>query len=150
VQKDSAVVPGLDGQKMSKSYDNYIPVFAPQKLLKQRIMAIKTDSTPLEEPKDPTTCNVFALHGLFATPQQQAALAEKYRGGNFGYGHAKLDLFALAEAHFAPQRARYEALMADPAALEAILADGAKRARSIARPVLDRLRSAVGLPQRPL
>ncbi len=150
VQRDSAVVPGIDGQKMSKSYDNYIPVFAPPKLLKQRIMAIKTDSTPLEEPKDPTTCNVFALHALFATPEQQAALAVKYRGGNFGYGHAKLELLALAEAHFAPQRARYEALMADPAALEAILADGARRARAIGRPVLDRLREAIGLPRLPL
>lgn len=145
VQQQTAVVPGLDGQKMSKSYDNYIPVFAPPKLLKQRIMAIKTDSTPLEEPKDPSTCNVFALYGLFATPEQKEALAAKYRGGNFGYGHAKLELLAVAEAYFGPRRARYEALMADPAGLEAILERGAQRARAIAMPVLARVRSACGL-----
>jgi tryptophanyl-tRNA synthetase len=150
VQERSAIVPGVDGQKMSKSYDNYIAVFAPPKELKQRIMAIKTDSKGLQEPKDPETCHVFALYKLFASAAQLAELEAKYRGGNFGYGHAKLELLALAEAHFGPQRARYEELMARPGDLEDILADGARRALAIASPVLARVRDAVGLPLRPL
>lgn len=145
VQQASAVVPGLDGQKMSKSYGNTIPMFAGSKELKQRVMAIKTDSTPLEEPKDPTTCNVFALYSLFATPEERDALAEKYRGGNFGYGHAKLALLELAERHFGPARVRYDELMARPDDLEDILADGAARARLVARGVLERVRAACGL-----
>jgi tryptophanyl-tRNA synthetase len=144
------VVPGLDGQKMSKSYGNYIAVFAPQKELKKRIMAVTTDATPLEDPKNPATCNVFALYKLFASADQQAQLAEKYRGGNYGYGHAKLELLALAEAHFAPQRERYEQLMARPGDLEDILAQGAQRARTVAHPVIERVREAVGLPRRPI
>jgi len=148
VQEQTAIVPGLDGQKMSKSYGNYIPVFAPAKELKKRIMAIQTDSKGLEDPKDPDTCNVFALYKLFASKSQQEELAGKYRAGNFGYGHAKLELLALAEAHFGPRRERYEALMARPDDLLDILQDGAKRARAIAEPVLDRVRDATGLPAR--
>jgi tryptophanyl-tRNA synthetase len=149
VQEATAIVPGLDGQKMSKSYGNYIAVFAPAKELKQRIMAIKTDSKPLEAPKDPDGDNVFALYKLFATPAQQHELAEKYRAGNFGYGHAKLALLELAEAHFAPQRQRYEELMADPAELERILHKGALRARHVAEGVIARVREATGLPRKP-
>ncbi len=150
VQADTAVVPGLDGRKMSKSYGNAISVFASTKQLRKRIMAIKTDSTPLEDPKDPDTCLVFQLHGLFAPADEQAALADQYRGGNFGYGHAKLALVAQAEAHFAPRRERFNALMADTDTLEDILRDGAKRARATAEPVIERVRSAVGLPTRPI
>jgi len=146
VQANSAVVPGLDGQKMSKSYGNYIAVFAGPKAMKKQVMAIVTGSTPLEAPKDPDTCTVFALFRLFATAEQQAELAEKYRAGNFGYGHAKLELLQLAEAHFAPQRERYDELMARPSDLEAILQDGARRAHAIAAPVIERLRAATGLP----
>jgi tryptophanyl-tRNA synthetase len=149
VQEATVIVPGLDGQKMSKSYGNYIAVFAPAKELKQRIMAIKTDSKPLEAPKDPDGDNVFALYKLFATPAQQHELAEKYRAGNFGYGHAKLALLELAEAHFAPQRQRYEELMADPAELERILHKGALRARHVAEGVIARVREATGLPRKP-
>lgn len=150
VRDTTAVVPGLDGQKMSKSYGNYIAVFAPPKELKKRIMAVTTDATPLEDPKNPETCNVFALYKLFASADQVAQLAEKYRGGNYGYGHAKLELLALAEAHFAPQREKYEQLMARPGDLEDILAQGAQRARSVAHPVIERVREAVGLPRRPI
>lgn len=148
VQESTAIVPGVDGQKMSKSYDNYIPVFAPPKILKQRVMAIKTDSTPLEAPKDPDTDNVFALYKLFATPAQQHELAEKYRAGGFGYGHAKLALLDIADAHFSPQRQRYEELLRDPAELERILRRGADKARHVAADVLQRVREATGLSLR--
>jgi tryptophanyl-tRNA synthetase len=149
VQESTALVPGVDGLKMSKSYDNYIAVFAPPKLLKQRIMAIKTDSKPLEAPKDPDTDNVFALYKLFATPEQQHELAEKYRAGGFGYGHAKLALFELADAHFAPYRQLYDDLIQDPAELERILHEGARKARHVADQVILRVRDAAGLPPRP-
>ena len=149
VQEQTAIVPGVDGQKMSKSYDNYIAVFASAKELKKGVMAIKTDSKGLEEPKDPETCNVFALYKLFADKAAQDALAEKYRAGNFGYGHAKLELLAAAEAHFGPKRARYEELMARPDDLRDILATGAQKARAVARPVIERVRDATGLPARP-
>ncbi|MSQ83325.1 MAG: tryptophan--tRNA ligase [Myxococcales bacterium] len=149
VRAEVAVVPGLDGQKMSKSYGNSIAVFAPAKELKQRVMAIVTDSAPLELPKNPDTCNVFALYKLFATADQLGQLRANYAGGNYGYGHAKLALLALAEAHFAPLRERYQQLIAKPDDLEDILRDGAQRARAIAAPVVDRIRSAVGLPAHP-
>lgn len=150
VQANTAVVPGLDGRKMSKSYGNHIPLFVGKKQLRKRIMAIKTDSTPLEDPKEPETCNVFQMYKLFSTAEEQAELAAKYRGGNFGYGHAKLELFAKANDHFAPRRERFNELMADKDTLEDILRDGAKRARATAEPVMERVRSAVGLPARPI
>ncbi len=149
IQEQTAIVPGLDGQKMSKSYDNYISIFATPKELKKAVMAIVTDAKTLEDPEDPDTCNVFALYKLFTTKDQQAELAAKYRAGNFGYGHAKLALLEVAEAHFGPRRVRYQELMANPAELEAILTDGARRARNLARPVLARVREAVGLPAHP-
>lgn len=150
VAERAAIVPGLDGRKMSKSYDNYVPVFASPKATKKRIMQIVTDSTPLEEPKDPETCNVFAMYRLIAEPEEIEALAERYRGGNFGYGHAKLALVEVAERTFGPMRERYEALMNDPDTLEDILRDGARRAREVAEPVMERVRAAVGLPTRPV
>ena len=150
VRAETAVVPGLDGQKMSKSYGNAIPMFMSKKKLRKRIMQIVTDSTPLEEPKDPDTCNVFALYKLFTDEAQQAELAAKYRAGGFGYGHAKLALFDVAEAYFGPRRERFNALMADTAALDAILLDGATRARAVARGVIGRVRAATGLPASPV
>jgi len=150
VRDEVAVVPGLDGHKMSKSYGNDIAVFAPAKELKQRVMAIKTDSTPLEAAKDPDTCSVFALYRLFSTAAEQDDLRARYLAGGFGYGHAKLALVAKAEAHFAPVRDRYAALIARPDDLEDLLRDGARRARAIAAPVVARLRDAVGLPPFPL
>ncbi len=149
VRDSSAVVPGLDGQKMSKSYNNHIPMFLAGKKLKKRIMGIKTDSTPLEAPKDPTTCNVFKLFCLFTDAQQQADLAAQYRGGGFGYGHAKLALFDVAEKHFAPRRQSYERWMNDIDALEDVLRDGAARARVVATDVVGRVREATGMPRRP-
>ena len=139
------LVPGIDGQKMSKSYNNTIPVFAKGKRLKSLVMGIKTDSTPLEDPKSYADCTVFAMYSLLATPEQIEAMKAKYTGGNYGYGHAKKELLALIKAHFADAHARRDALLADPDALEAILIDGAQRARKVAREVLNRARLACGL-----
>ncbi len=149
VRDEVAVVPGVDGQKMSKSYGNYIAVFADGKALKQRVMAIQTDSTPLAEPKNPDTCNVFAMYKLFASADELAQMRANYAGGNYGYGHAKLALLAAAEAHFGPLRDRYRAHLDKPDDLEDILRDGARRARAIAAPVVERVRTAVGLPRQP-
>jgi tryptophanyl-tRNA synthetase len=145
VLDDSAKVPGTDGEKMSKSYGNTIDLFEPEKQLRKKIMAIKTDSTPVEAPKDPGKCNLFALYKLFASPEQQAALAGRYRAGGMGYGEAKQALFEISLAHFAEARAMREKLVADPASVEGILRDGASRARAKAAEVLDRARKACGL-----
>lgn len=141
----SAKIPGTDGEKMSKSYGNTIDVFEPLKPLRKKLMAIKTDSTPVESPKDPEACNIFALYRLFATAEQQAALAARYRAGGMGYGEAKQSLYDAADAFFAEARARREQLVANPEAVKTVLADGARRARTKAREVLDRARRACGL-----
>src|SRR5579863_9051267 len=104
VLDESAKVPGTDGDKMSKSYGNTIDVFEPEKPLRKKIMAIKTDSTPVEAPKNPDTCHIFTLYKLFASPEQQTALAARYRAGGMGYGEAKQTLFEAAMAHFATAR----------------------------------------------
>jgi tryptophanyl-tRNA synthetase len=148
-QEATATVAGLDGHKMSKSYDNTIPIFGTDKAIKKRIMAIVTDSTALEDPKDPDTCNVFQLHKLFADATELADLADRYRAGGFGYGHAKLELFERSRTFFAESQERFDALMADPSTLEDILQDGAARARAVAREVLGRVREATGLPTLP-
>jgi tryptophanyl-tRNA synthetase len=140
-----ATVPGIDGQKMSKSYDNHIPLFLPQKQLRKRVMQIVTDSTPMEAPKDPTTCNVFALYRLFAAPDQVADLDRRYRAGGLGYGHAKQELFEVMDQALSEPRAVYEALRADPDRLRDVLARGAARARPVARATLDRVRDRIGL-----
>ena len=145
-QEEVAVVPGIDGRKMSKSYDNYLPIFTSKKDLKKRIMAIVTDSTPLEAPKDPDTCHVYALHRLFGNDAALEELAAKYRAGSFGYGHAKLELLSKALDYFGPMKSRFDQLMADTDTLEDILQDGAKRARAVARQTMARVREAVGYP----
>jgi len=145
VLDETAKVPGTDGEKMSKSYGNTIDLFEPEKKLRKKIMSIKTDSTPVEAPKDPETCAVFTLFKLFADPAQQAALAERYRAGGMGYGEAKQALFELANAHFAPARERREKLAADPKTVEDILAEGARRARAKAISVLERAKAACGI-----
>ncbi len=145
IRDEVAVVPGLDGQKMSKSYGNTIEIFGPPKDIRQKIMRIVTDSKTVEEPKDPATCNLFKLHSLFAGPDERAALADRYRRGGLGYGQVKKELADLVEAHFAPFRARREALTRDPAGVEDVLRRGAERARAVAAQTLDRARRAVGL-----
>jgi len=145
IQEEVAVVPGIDGQKMSKSYGNMIELFGSPKETKARIMQVVTDSTPLEAPKNPDTCNVFALYKLFATPAQREEMAAKYRAGNFGYGHAKKALAEIFETAFAPLRQRREELAKDPAFVDAVLRDGAERARTAARKTIQAARQAVGI-----
>lgn len=149
VREEVMTIPGIDGQKMSKSYQNTIPALLKPKKLRKRIMQIVTDSTPLEEPKDPDTCNVFALYGFFSTAAEQAELAEKYRSGGFGYGHAKQALFEKVNEYMTPYREKYESLIADKDTLEDVLRECAGKARVVARGVLERARSATGLPARP-
>jgi tryptophanyl-tRNA synthetase len=144
VKEEVQTVIGTDGQKMSKSYGNTIPVFLPPKKLRKAIMGITTDSKGLEDVKDPETCNIFALYRLFADAAQQADLAEKYRGGNFGYGHAKQELYALMEDHLGPHREVYHQLRADEDHLEDVLHSGAARASTVGSEVLGRVREAVG------
>ncbi len=142
---EAAVVPGLDGEKMSKSYGNSIDLFDAPKTVKKRIMSLKTDSTPVEDPKDPETCNVFALLRLFATPEETGEWAKRYRAGGMGYGEAKKRLVELFEERFAAARDRRAALAQDPDTVEDILAAGGRRARSVARQVMEDVRSACGI-----
>ncbi len=145
IREEVAVVPGIDGQKMSKSYDNTIPVLLQGKKLRKRVMQIVTDSTPLEQPKDPDTCNVFALYKLFGTEEQVGELAGRYRAGGFGYGHAKQALFEVLQNALAEPQRRYRELSEDPAYVDRVLAEGAEKARCIAAETLGRVRDAVGL-----
>ena len=145
IRESVAVVPGVDGQKMSKSYDNTIEIFAQGKPLKKRVMSIKTDSKELEDSKDPDSCNVFALYKLLATEDEQADLAERYRAGGLGYGHAKLELLEKINGHFGPMRERRAELAADMDYVEDVLRKGAEKARAVARETLDKARAAVGL-----
>ncbi|MDD2460239.1 MAG: tryptophan--tRNA ligase [Kiritimatiellia bacterium] len=145
IPDEVAVVPGLDGQKMSKSYGNTIELFGDMKETKARIMKIVTDSKGLEDPKDPSACNVFALFKLFADDARRQEMEANYRGGNYGYGHAKKALAAAFEETFAPFRARRAELQAHPDYVEEVLRKGAERARTEAAKTLDRARDAVGL-----
>jgi tryptophanyl-tRNA synthetase len=144
----SAKVPGTDGEKMSKSYGNTIEVFEPEKRLRKKIMSIRTDSTPVEEPKDPETCSVFTLYTLFANNAEQAALAARYRAGGMGYGEAKQALYEKAVEYFGPARQHREELVARPEYVEDILQTGAAHARAKGRGVLDRARAACGISRR--
>jgi tryptophanyl-tRNA synthetase len=145
IREDMATVPGLDGQKMSKSYNNTIEIFLPPKKLRKKIMSIVTDSKGVDNAKDPDSCNVFGLYKLFATPDQQAELAERYRAGGLGYGHAKQALFEVVDEQIAEARERYDHLMAHPDEIRAVLDDGAANARVTARQIFDRVRAATGL-----
>ena len=140
-----AVIPGLDGQKMSKSYNNTIGLFEEPKEVKAKIVKIATDSTPLEEPKNPEACRVFALYKLFANEAEQAEMRENYLRGGYGYGHAKKALFEIYKRTFGPFRERREDLAAHPDTVRDILAAGAAKARAVARETLAAARDAVGL-----
>jgi len=142
---DACVVPGVDGQKMSKSYGNTIDLFDDPKTTRQRIMSIKTDSTPVEAPKDPEACSVFAMLKLLASPAEVEEWTAAYRKGGLGYGKVKQRLAELYEAVFGPARQRRAELAADPDRVEDILLDGASRARAIARPVMEDVRAACGI-----
>ncbi len=138
------VVPGTDGRKMSKSYNNYINIFLPDKQLRKVVMKIETDSTPLEEPKNPDTCNVFALYQLLANADQMVEMRQNYLGGNYGYGHAKQALYELIIETFKEERVRYRKLMENTDKIDRLLAEGADKARQVARPVLKKVREKLG------
>ena len=145
VQENVAVVPGLDGRKMSKSYNNTIPLFAPEKTLRKTIMRIITNSQAVEEPKDPNASQIYLLYKLFATPEEQAMLASRYHAGGMGWGEAKEELFRVINRQLAPMRERYDAIMADIPTLDKILAQGAEKARVIAAATVRRFRKAAGI-----
>ena len=140
-----AIVPGTDGQKMSKSYGNTIPLAGTPKEIKKAIMGIVTDSAPVEAPKDPETNNVYKIYRLLATPEQAAEMAAKFRAGGYGYGDAKKELLRVYDETLAPFRERRAYLEAHPEEVDAILASGAAKARVEARKTLSAARRAVGL-----
>jgi len=141
---DSAIVPGIDGRKMSKSYDNTLPLFAPPKQLEKLVKRIVTDSTPPDVPKDPDNSTIFQIYRAVATADESAALAERFRAG-IGWGEAKQQLFERLRAELDGSRDRFDALMAKPAYIDEVLAIGATRARTMARTVVDRVRAAIGI-----
>ena len=140
-----SVIPGTDGRKMSKSYDNTIGIFDEGDALEEKVMSIVTDSTPLDEPKDPESCNVFALISLFADEDTQQEIADQYRAGGYGYGHAKQALLGLIEDHFAEARARRKELAQRPDYVRDVLREGAAAARAKAEPILAEVRDRTGL-----
>jgi tryptophanyl-tRNA synthetase len=145
-----ALVPGTDGQKMSKSYNNTIGLFAEGKPLKKQVMSVVTDSAGVDDPKDPEACTVFQLYRLVAEPEAVQEMADRLSAGGYGYGDAKKALLACIDAHFAPARERRRELAADLDQVEDILRDGARRAREVARAVLGAAREAVGMSGAPV
>lgn len=142
---EMATVIGLDGQKMSKSYNNTIGLFEEEKALKKKVMGIKTDSEPVEAPKDPSTSSIVALYRLFATPADVEAMENQFRSGGVGYGEFKKQLFGAIWEKFAPFRERRAELEKDSHTVDAILAGGAAKARAVAVPTIERVRKAMGL-----
>ena len=144
IREDTMLIPGTDGEKMSKSRGNYIDIFLPEKQLRKQIMSIVSDSTPLEEPKNPDTCHTFALYQLLASEAEVQAMRENYLRGNYGFGHAKQALFELILSKFEKQRIRFDELMANPSEIDAALQIGAQKAKTVANEVLKRVRTKVG------
>jgi tryptophanyl-tRNA synthetase len=138
------VIPGTDGQKMSKSYGNVIDIFLPEKQLKKQVMSIVTDSTPLEEPKDPDACLVFELYALLAESDKVHLMREKYQAGGYGYGHAKKELLELILNKYASERERFNYYMSTPEEIERMLLAGAEKVRPVAREVMGRVKEALG------
>ncbi|MEX1228784.1 MAG: tryptophan--tRNA ligase [Planctomycetaceae bacterium] len=145
VLDDTAKVPGIDGEKMSKSYGNVIEIFEAAKPMRKKIMSIKTDSQPVEAAKNPETCNVFQMYRLFASADEQIELAQRYRAGGMGYGEAKQLLYDAAWKYFEAARDRRAGLVKDRQTVRDILKTGAQRARLKGQEVLDRVRTACGL-----
>ena len=144
IEEQVMTIPGTDGQKMSKSYGNIIDIFLPDKELLKQLKSIKTDSTPMEAPKNPEGDTVFAIYSLLSTPEQKEALRKKYLDGNFGYGHAKQELFELIVQKFRQQREAFTYYMSNPAELDEKLEIGEAKARLIALDVLNRVRKKLG------
>ena len=137
-------IPGTDGQKMSKSYNNFINIFLPDKKLRKQIMSIETSSKAMEEPKETKDCNVFTLYNLLASEADSAQMRANYEGGNYGYGHAKQALFELITNKYADERTRFNELMNNQSLIEEELQKGAVKAKKIAKDVLQRVRAKVG------
>ncbi|MCC5920898.1 MAG: tryptophan--tRNA ligase [Cyclobacteriaceae bacterium] len=144
IDENVMTIPGIDGQKMSKSYQNYIDIFLPEKKLRKNVMQIVTDSTPLEEPKNPDNCNVFALYRLLASPSEVEQMRKNYEGGNYGYGHAKQALFEVIRDQFTQERERFDYYMSHQQELEEELKKGEAKAREIASVTLGRVRKVLG------
>ena len=144
IQEDSMIIPGTDGEKMSKSRNNFINIFLDDKALRKQIMSIETDSTPLEAPKNPDTCNAFALYRLLATPEQIEIMRNNYLGGNYGYGHAKQALFELIVERFQTEREKYHYYMNNLEEVDRLLKIGAGKAHKVADSVLVRVREKLG------
>jgi len=142
--EETQYIPGTDGQKMSKSRGNIINIFLDDKALRKQIMSIETDSTPLEEPKNPDTCKVFALYKLLGDADQVGQMRQNYEGGNYGYGHAKQALFELIGEKFKTEREKYNYYMSHLDEVDAFLAKGARKAGVIADGVLQRVRQKLG------
>ena len=144
IDKTVMTIPGTDGNKMSKSYNNTIDIFLPEKQLRKKIMSIVTDSTPLEEPKNPDTCNVFALYKLLASDDEVTQMRKNYEGGNYGYGHAKQALFELVISQMKEERSTFDRYMENTPELVKKLEEGEEKAREIGRDVLGRVKAKIG------
>jgi tryptophanyl-tRNA synthetase len=145
IRDNVKTIPGIDGRKMSKNYDNVIPIFDSPAAVRKRVMRIVTDSKTPEEPKDPETCNIFAIFRHFAPAERVETRRRQYQEGGLGYGEMKQELADSLEAFFAPARAKYDAWMQDTAAMDALLAKGAERARSLGSPRLEKIRKKIGV-----
>ena len=144
LNEETMYVPGTDGAKMSKSKGNYINIFLPDKQLRKQIMSIETDSTPLEEPKNPDTCNVFGIYKLIATTEEIATMRANYEGGGYGYGHAKTALYEKLLQRFVSEREQYNFYMNNLDKIDEALSVGASKAKPVANNVLQRVREKVG------
>ncbi|MCF7958048.1 MAG: tryptophan--tRNA ligase, partial [Phycisphaerae bacterium] len=145
ILKETAVVPGLDGRKMSKSYDNTLELFEPAGRTKKKIMRIQTDSTPMEEPKDPEKCTIFALLKLVASVEEQKEWHDRYTAGGMGYGDVKKRLVVLMNERLDPFRHRYEELAKDDDYVMDVLREGGKKARLAACELMEKVRTATGI-----
>jgi tryptophanyl-tRNA synthetase len=144
ISEEVKTIPGTDGQKMSKSYNNYIDIFLPEKELKKNVNSIITDSTPLEEPKDPDTCNVFKLYSLIASPAQTAQMRKNYQGGNYGYGNAKKEFMQLILDKYAAERKAFDFYMSNPEEIERKLSAGEEKAKTTSTALLEKVRAKLG------
>lgn len=144
IEEGTMYVLGTDGQKMSKSRNNFINIFLPEKQLRKQVMSILTDSKELEDPKDPETCHIFAIYRLLASEEELEAMRKNYLAGGYGYGHAKQALYDLILTKYAQQRERYNYLMENKSEIDQALKTGAERARKVAQGVIDRVRAKVG------
>jgi tryptophanyl-tRNA synthetase len=144
ISETTKLIPGTDGEKMSKSRGNHIDIFLPEKELRKQIMSIVSDSTPLEAPKNPDTCHTFSLYSLLASKEQITEMTQNYLNGNYGYGHAKQALFELILTKFGKERRTFTELMGDKRKIDEELKIGALKAREVAQKVLNRVRNKVG------